>query len=110
MWVIRDRQNGRVKFALVAVVVAAVRPGLVPIGVLVIPDITALRSSVSVLLRRYSILGLLSLDRLVFGGLDGGSSVSGRLCDGGRHLWLGRLGLGGCVGHFFSVVNCEMGK
>lgn len=88
MWVIRDRQNGRVKFAIVAIVVAAVRSGLVTVGI------------VAILLRRRSIVGLISLDRLVFGGLDSGSSVGGRLCDGGRHLWLGRLGLGGCVGHF----------
>lgn len=94
MWVIRDSQNGRVKFALVAIVVAAVRSGLVTVGIVVILDITALGSSVSILLRRGSIVGLISLDRLVFGGLDSGSSVGGGLCDGGRHLWLGRLSLG----------------
>lgn len=97
MWVIRDRQNGRVKFAVVAIVMAAVRSGLVTVGV------------VAILLRRRSIVGLISLDRLVFGGLDSGSSVGGRLCDGGRHLWLGRLGLGGCVGHFFCG-ELENGK
>lgn len=109
MWVIRDRQNGRVKFAIVAIVVAAVRSGLVTVGVVAILDITALGSSFSVLLRHRSIVGLISLDRLVFGGLDSGSSVGGRLCDGGRHLWLGRLGLGGCVGHF-SCGDLENGK
>lgn len=106
MWVIRDRQNGRVKFAIVAIVVAAVRSGLVTVGVVAI---TALGRSFSILLRRGSIVGLISLDRLVFGGLDSGSSVGGRLCDGGRHLWLGRLGLGGCVGHF-SCGELENGK
>lgn len=107
MRVIRDRQNRRVKFALVAVVVAAVRSGVVSIGVIVLLNSTVLLSSISIFLGRRSLLGLISLDRLVFGGLDSGGSVGGCLCDGGRHLGLGRLSLGGWVGHFFcsEVLN-----